>query len=62
MHAQVASQLIPFRFENAFIDDSVFSSILLFALGCLHISVTLLLPVMWAGKTKQRRRAAEMIE
>ena len=30
MHAQIASQLIPFRFENAFIDDSVFSSILLF--------------------------------
>ena len=41
MHAQVASQLIPFRFENAFIDDSVFSSILLFDLVHLGVSIFL---------------------
>ena len=41
VHVQIASQFIPFRSESAFINDSVFSSILLLELVYLDLSVFL---------------------
>lgn len=47
VEAQVASQFIPFMFESAFIDDSIFSSILQLDLVYLGVSTFLWQCFFW---------------